>query len=233
MSSIAVALAHSMAMAALVGSVLVSTVDNVTGSGGSMHSHRLYSNHQDIGPQYVVVAIGECGLITTASLLPTDVQKKYFEKQFELAYLMKLPMFLHMDDLQIPSSPYFPTYDYAYAKDMDKDRFQWCKSCFQILNTALPWCFNWTPKRIIRCGGGAVDDDMPNIKVAQLLYLETSWANIQLAVADVVANFKVPVSVNIEAYDPSYITEQVKLKAQELRCASDILFMMKSFAASL
>ncbi|THG21766.1 hypothetical protein TEA_019990 [Camellia sinensis var. sinensis] len=44
---------------------------------------------------------------------------------------------------------------------------------------------------------------------------------------------KVPVSINIEAYDPSYITEQVKLKAQELRCASDILFMMKSFAASL
>lgn len=27
----------------------------------------------------------------------------------------------------------------------------------------------------------------------------------------------VPVSINIEAYDPSYITEQVKLKAQELR----------------
>lgn len=66
------------------------------------------------------------------------------------------------DDVQIPSSPYFPAYaNGAQAQGpppMVHERFQ----------SVISQLFQ---HRIIRCGG-AVDDDMANIIVAQLLYLD-------------------------------------------------------------
>ncbi|XP_052171231.1 ATP-dependent Clp protease proteolytic subunit 5, chloroplastic-like [Diospyros lotus] len=63
------------------------------------------------------------------------------------------------DDLQIPSSAYFPVYAQGQGPPpMVQERFQ----------SVISQLFQ---HRIIRCGG-AVDDDMANIIVAQLLYLD-------------------------------------------------------------
>ncbi|XP_050238852.1 ATP-dependent Clp protease proteolytic subunit 5, chloroplastic [Mercurialis annua] len=66
------------------------------------------------------------------------------------------------DDLEVPSSPYFPAYaNQGQAQGpppMVHERFQ----------SVISQLFQY---RIIRCGG-AVDDDMANIIVAQLLYLD-------------------------------------------------------------
>ncbi|KAL6500252.1 ATP-dependent Clp protease proteolytic subunit 5 [Orobanche hederae] len=64
------------------------------------------------------------------------------------------------DDLQIPSSPYFPAYAQAAhgPPPMVQEGFT------SVVNQLFQY-------RIIRCGG-AVEDDMANIIVAQLLYLD-------------------------------------------------------------
>ncbi|KAI3449389.1 hypothetical protein Pfo_006054 [Paulownia fortunei] len=64
------------------------------------------------------------------------------------------------DDFQIPSSPYFPAYAQGAQgpPPMVQERFM----------SVISQLFQY---RIIRCGG-AVDDDMANIIVAQLLYLD-------------------------------------------------------------
>uniref|UniRef100_A0A5B6ZBE3 ATP-dependent Clp protease proteolytic subunit n=1 Tax=Davidia involucrata TaxID=16924 RepID=A0A5B6ZBE3_DAVIN len=64
------------------------------------------------------------------------------------------------DDMQVPASPYFPTYAQGGQgpPPMVQERFQ----------SVISQLFQ---HRIIRCGG-AVDDDMANIIVAQLLYLD-------------------------------------------------------------
>ncbi|KAK4492639.1 hypothetical protein RD792_003457 [Penstemon davidsonii] len=65
-----------------------------------------------------------------------------------------------VDDLQVPSSPYFPAYAQGAQgpPPMVQERFM----------SVISQLFQY---RIIRCGG-AVDDDMANIIVAQLLYLD-------------------------------------------------------------
>ncbi|TKY52451.1 ATP-dependent Clp protease proteolytic subunit 5 [Spatholobus suberectus] len=63
------------------------------------------------------------------------------------------------NDLQVPSSPYFPAFAQGQGPPpMVQERFQ----------SVISQLFQY---RIIRCGG-AVDDDMANIIVAQLLYLD-------------------------------------------------------------
>ncbi|AES61643.1 putative endopeptidase Clp [Medicago truncatula] len=63
------------------------------------------------------------------------------------------------EDLGVPSSPYFPTYAQGQGPPpMVQERFQ----------SVISQLFQY---RIIRCGG-AVDDDMANIIVSQLLYLD-------------------------------------------------------------
>ncbi|KAL3644201.1 ATP-dependent Clp protease proteolytic subunit 5 [Castilleja foliolosa] len=60
------------------------------------------------------------------------------------------------EDLQVPSSPYFPAYAQAQGPPpMVQERFM------SVISQHM----------IIRCGG-AVDDDMANIIVSQLLYLD-------------------------------------------------------------
>ncbi|KAA3475118.1 ATP-dependent Clp protease proteolytic subunit 3, chloroplastic [Gossypium australe] len=94
------------------------------------------------------------------------------------------------DDLQIPSSPYFPAYAQGQGPPpMVQERFQsvitqlfqYVQICFgcELGFTRLSFLSYYflvlvvslNVKRIIRCGG-AVDDDMANIIVAQLLYLD-------------------------------------------------------------
>lgn len=63
------------------------------------------------------------------------------------------------EDVQVPSSPYFPTYASGQGPPpMVQERF----------HSVVSQLFQ---HRIIRCGG-AVEDDMANIIVAQLLYLD-------------------------------------------------------------
>ncbi|XP_055816590.1 ATP-dependent Clp protease proteolytic subunit 5, chloroplastic [Solanum dulcamara] len=89
----------------------------------------------------------------------STVKAVYSGADWDLAKASRSGIWSIRDDVQIPSSPYFPTYAQGQGPPpMVQERFQ----------SVISQLFQY---RIIRCGG-AVDDDMANIIVAQLLYLD-------------------------------------------------------------
>ncbi|MDR2618999.1 MAG: TatD family hydrolase [Treponema sp.] len=53
---------------------------------------------RELALSYRALAIGECGLDYNRNFSPQDVQRKWFEKQIELAAELSLPLFLHERD---------------------------------------------------------------------------------------------------------------------------------------
>lgn len=53
------------------------------------------SELEKIAENDCVIAIGECGLDYNRDFSPRDVQRKWFEKQVELAENLDMPLFLH------------------------------------------------------------------------------------------------------------------------------------------
>ncbi|MDR2848497.1 MAG: TatD family hydrolase [Bacteroidales bacterium] len=65
---------------------------------------------RQIAGQKAVVAIGECGLDYNRDFSPRDVQRKWFEKQIQLAAELRLPLFLHERDAFEDFSTMLQTY---------------------------------------------------------------------------------------------------------------------------
>lgn len=53
---------------------------------------------KELAQKHRAVAIGECGLDYNRDFSPRDIQRKWFEKQIELAAELGLPLFLHQRD---------------------------------------------------------------------------------------------------------------------------------------
>ncbi|XP_030947084.1 ATP-dependent Clp protease proteolytic subunit 5, chloroplastic [Quercus lobata] len=93
------------------------------------------------------------------NLQSSPVRAMYSEKFWAPERSSQQGIWSIRDDLQVPSSAYFPAYAQGQGPPpMVQERFQ----------SVISQLFQ---HRIIRCGG-AVDDDMANIIVAQLLYLD-------------------------------------------------------------
>lgn len=79
----------------------------------------------EISKNDCVVAIGECGLDYNRDFSPRDVQRKWFEKQVELAEELDMPLFLH-------------------EREAHKDLYEILESHSKIAKKAVVHCFTGT-----------------------------------------------------------------------------------------
>ncbi|KAL3652925.1 ATP-dependent Clp protease proteolytic subunit 5 [Castilleja foliolosa] len=101
-----------------------------------------------------------CRKLKKFNLKPSSVKAVHAPEFYAPEMSSQSGLWSIREDLQIPSSPYFPAYAQGAQgpPPMVQERFM----------SVISQLFQY---RIIRCGG-AVDDDMANIIVAQLLYLD-------------------------------------------------------------
>jgi len=78
---------------------------NILFSTAGVHPHdaktcdeNTITNLEKFSKENTVVAIGECGLDYNRNYSPQDVQRKWFEKQIQLAEKLDMPLFLHERD---------------------------------------------------------------------------------------------------------------------------------------
>lgn len=82
---------------------------------------------KEISENNSVIAIGECGLDYNRDYSPRDIQRKWFEKQIELAETLDMPLFLH-------------------EREAHKDLYQILKKHPKITKKAVIHCFTGTPE---------------------------------------------------------------------------------------
>ncbi len=82
---------------------------------------------KEISKNNSVVAIGECGLDYNRDYSPRDTQRKWFEKQVELAENINMPLFLH-------------------EREAHKDLYEILESHPKIAKKAVIHCFTGTKK---------------------------------------------------------------------------------------
>ena len=114
-----------------IASEYASNYPGVLYSTSGVHPHDAKTCDEDtiailekIASNESVVAIGECGLDYNRNFSPQDVQRKWFEKQIELAEKLNMPLFLH-------------------EREAHKDLYQ-ILSSYNVANQSVVHCFTGT-----------------------------------------------------------------------------------------